>query len=108
LWDYPSKRCFFSRSTQQEYFVKTRNNHSKKALSQIERLADVRFVYSPNLIQSERKVSLSFENNRLSTVLNEFLTPLHISYEVVGNRIVLSKKRQKLRYQPMLPKNSQT
>ena len=45
----------------------------KKALSQIERLADVRFVYSPNLIQSERKVSLSFENNRLSTVLNEFL-----------------------------------
>jgi iron complex outermembrane receptor protein len=68
----------------------------KKALSQIERLADVRFVYSPNLIQSERKVSLFFENNRLSTVLNEFLTPLHISYEVVGNRIVLSKKEAEI------------
>jgi iron complex outermembrane receptor protein len=64
----------------------------KRALTQIERLADVKFIYSPNLIQSERKVNLSFDNNRLSTILNEFLTPLNISYEVVGNRIVLSKK----------------
>jgi hypothetical protein len=65
----------------------------KRALTQIERLADVKFIYSPNLIQSERKVNLSFDNNRLSTILNEFLTPLNISYEVVGNRIVLSKRK---------------
>jgi hypothetical protein len=44
----------------------------KRALTQIERLADVKFIYSPNLIQSERKVNLSFENNRLSTFLMNF------------------------------------
>jgi len=63
----------------------------KKVFSQIERQADVKFVYSPNTIRSDQKVSLA-TTNKLSEVLRELLIPLDISYEVVGTRILLRKK----------------
>ncbi|MEZ4902196.1 MAG: carboxypeptidase-like regulatory domain-containing protein [Spirosomataceae bacterium] len=63
----------------------------RKVFGQIEKQADVKFVYSPNTIRSNQKVSLA-TTNKLSEVLKELLTPLDISYEVVGTRILLRKK----------------
>lgn len=63
----------------------------KKVFSSIEKQADVKFVYSPNTIRSNQKVSLA-TTNKLSEVLRELLLPLDISYEVVGTRILLWKK----------------
>ncbi len=63
----------------------------KRALTQIEKLANVRFVYSGQTIQTSRKVSLSAVNRKLSSVLDEVLTPLGIAYEEVSARIVLRK-----------------
>lgn len=63
----------------------------KKVFSSIEKQADVKFVYSPNTIRSNQKVSLA-TTNKLSEVLRELLLPLDISYEVVGTRILLRKK----------------
>ncbi len=63
----------------------------KRVFNTIEKQANIKFVYSPNAIRSDQKVSLVM-TNKLSEVLRELLTPLNISYEVVGTRILLRKK----------------
>lgn len=63
----------------------------KRVFSTIEKQAGVKFVYSPNAIRADQKVSLA-TTNKLSEVLKELLQPLQISYEVVGARILLRKK----------------
>ncbi len=65
----------------------------KKILSQIEKQADVKFVYSSNTIRLNQKVSIVISNN-LAEVLNDLFAPLQISYEVIGDRILLRKKSQ--------------
>ncbi len=63
----------------------------KSALTQIEKSANVRFVYNLQTIQTSRKVSLTAVNRKLSSVLDEVLTPLGIAYEEVSARIVLRR-----------------
>jgi iron complex outermembrane recepter protein len=64
----------------------------KKALSQIEKMTDVKFVYSSNTISGNQKVSLNANNEKLSEVLKEIFMPFQLSYEVVGTRILLKKQ----------------
>ena len=64
----------------------------KKVLSQIEKLAEVKFVYSSNTISGNQKISLKANNERLSEVLKEIFMPFQVSYEVVGSRILLKKQ----------------
>lgn len=56
----------------------------RNILSSIAKQANVKFVYSSNTIQATRKVSLAARNEKLSKVLDELLTPLQVSYEVVS------------------------
>lgn len=72
--------------------LRTGTSTVKKVLFQIEKKADVKFVYSPNAIQAEQIVSFNFSEDKLSKVLEELLSPLNISYEVIDNRILLRKK----------------
>ena len=64
----------------------------KKVLSQIEKMADVKFVYSSNTISGNQKITLKANNEKLSEVLKEILLPFQVSYEVVGSRILLKKQ----------------
>src|SRR5688572_3626315 len=64
-------------------------------LKQIEDKAAVRFVYSKNFITLEQDVSISASNEKLAAVLNKLLTPLHIQYEAIKDRIVLKKLKHK-------------
>ncbi|WP_373512601.1 carboxypeptidase-like regulatory domain-containing protein [Persicitalea sp.] len=61
-------------------------------LSYIEKNSEVKFLYSPNLIRSSRKVTLNASNEKLSVVLDKLLVPQNISYELVGKRIILKRK----------------
>jgi TonB-linked SusC/RagA family outer membrane protein len=63
----------------------------KVVLDRVEKAAGVRFIYSPELIQSYRKVSLDFRDKRLADILTTLLVPLKITYEVVGNQILLKR-----------------
>ena len=65
----------------------------KKVLSKIEKAVDVKFVYSSNTINANQKVSLNANNEKLSDVLMQLLTPIDITYKVVGSRIVLRKDK---------------
>ncbi|MGV3558012.1 TonB-dependent receptor [Larkinella arboricola] len=63
-----------------------------KVLKRIENQANVKFVYSTKSIQAEQKTSVNVSNGKLSKVLDDLLSPLDVSYEVVGSRILLRKK----------------
>ncbi|WP_082217581.1 TonB-dependent receptor [Dyadobacter psychrophilus] len=67
----------------------------KKVLSLIEKQAGVRFIFSSKLIQSGRKVSIQQSNQELSKVLNDFLVPLGLTYEVSGKNIVIRPSETK-------------
>ncbi|MCF2446518.1 TonB-dependent receptor [Dyadobacter sp. CY345] len=61
----------------------------KNALNKIEDQTKVKFVYSKELIQSNRSVSISASNQHLAKTLDALLNPLNISYRVVSGRILL-------------------
>ena len=63
----------------------------RKVLNELEKQADVRFVYSSSAIPSRQLVTVRATNEKLIDVLNTLLTPLHITYEVVGTRILLRR-----------------
>ena len=66
------------------------NTEVQTALSQIEKIAEVKFIYSPNMINAERKISLTIQNQKLSEVLSRLFSPLSINYKSFGNQIILS------------------
>ncbi|WP_232540936.1 TonB-dependent receptor [Spirosoma endbachense] len=61
----------------------------KKVLHQIEKQVDARFVFSPELIQSNRKISVRSQAEPLADVLNRVLKPLQLTYEVSGSNIII-------------------
>jgi iron complex outermembrane receptor protein len=66
------------------------NVEIQTALSQIEKVAEVKFIYSPSMINAERKISLKVQNQKLSEVLSHLFIPLSINYKNFGNQFILS------------------
>ncbi|MCF0061508.1 TonB-dependent receptor [Dyadobacter chenwenxiniae] len=78
-----------------EISLKVESLEVKKVLQMIEKQADVKFVYSTSSIQGSQNTNLKEVKGSLNKVLDQLLTPLNVSYEVVGNsRILLRKKPQ--------------
>jgi len=76
-----------------EVSLKVESIEVKKVLQMIEKQADVKFVYSTSSIQNTQSTNLREIKGPLNKVLDQLLTPLNVSYEVVGNaRILLRKK----------------
>ncbi|OZI05321.1 SusC/RagA family TonB-linked outer membrane protein [Siphonobacter sp. BAB-5385] len=66
------------------------NEEVSTALRQIGRQAAVQFMYSPQVIQATRKVSLQAQNERLSHILETlFGNASQIRYKVKGSTIIL-------------------
>lgn len=64
------------------------NTEIQDVLSLLSKEADVKFTYSPKLIEAGRKVSLHVEDEKLSDVLPRILQS-DISYKVIGQQIAL-------------------
>lgn len=76
-----------------EISLKVESMEIKKVLNLIEKQADVKFVYSTGSIQKAQNTSFKELKGPLYKILDQLLTPLNVSYEVVGNtRILLRKK----------------
>ncbi|GAB4022023.1 TonB-dependent receptor [Spirosoma koreense] len=73
----------------QRITIQVDGQNVKKVLHQIEKQVDARFVFSPQLIQSDRKISVRSQAEPLSDVLNRVLKPLQLTYEVSGNNIII-------------------
>jgi TonB-linked SusC/RagA family outer membrane protein len=68
------------------------NVEFKQVLNNLEKAADVKFVYSSKAIQPNRKVSINATERKLSEVLEMVLRPLQINYQVVGGQIILNSQ----------------
>ncbi|TDE17175.1 TonB-dependent receptor [Dyadobacter psychrotolerans] len=75
----------------QKVSVSATGSEVKKVLNQMEKQADVRFVFSSKLIKSTRKVTVTVQNKPLSEALDDILTPLGLQYEVSGKIIILKR-----------------
>lgn len=64
----------------------------KTILSKLEKEAKVKFMYSVEVIQADRIVSLNAKNQLLGEVLESLLSPLNIAYRSTFNGIVLTPK----------------
>ncbi len=64
----------------------------KAILTQISRLAEIRFVYSAQMVPARKRVSLSARDQSLREVLYILLEPLNIFYQLSGNQIILMRK----------------
>jgi TonB-dependent starch-binding outer membrane protein SusC len=90
--------CSYAKETNAQDLLKKRitlkikSEEVRNILSEIEKLSGGKFMYSPEIIQSNRKVSIVAKNEEMAAVLNRLLQPLGIRYEVVNNYIILSRK----------------
>lgn len=76
---------------QQKITVRIEEKGLTEALSELENAAKINFFYSPKNISAKRKISIVAKNRELRDVLKELFTPLSISYEIQGERILLKK-----------------
>lgn len=67
------------------------NKDIKSILRNIENAADVKFTYRPKLISIDQRISINANNEKLSEVLEKLLKPLNISWEIIGDQIILKK-----------------
>jgi TonB-dependent starch-binding outer membrane protein SusC len=61
-------------------------------LEKIEKAADVRFLYSFELIKANRKVSLEVSNERLEKVLETLFRPLNVTFEATNKQTIVLKR----------------
>ncbi|MCF0053879.1 TonB-dependent receptor [Dyadobacter sp. LJ53] len=76
----------------QKITVVAAGSEVKKVLNQVEKQADVKFVFSSKLIKSARKVNVNATEKPLYEVLDQILTPLGLQYEVSGKIIILKRQ----------------
>ncbi|OUJ75129.1 TonB-dependent receptor [Hymenobacter crusticola] len=67
------------------------NQELKAVLRLISQQADVKFVYSSRLINTQQKVTLQAREQRLDEVLNGLLTPLNLAFDVLQNQVVIRR-----------------
>lgn len=71
--------------------IKAENQKIGQVLKTIGKLSGASFMYSPEIIQSGRNVSVSATNESLGQVLHSLLDPLNISFETSQSQILLKR-----------------
>jgi TonB-linked SusC/RagA family outer membrane protein len=85
--------------------IRLTNLPLKEAIAQLQTRTQVRFVYSSRIRLDER-VTLVADNEKLASVLDRLLRPLHIDYRVINDQIALSRQKPKetvINMQPIDP-----
>lgn len=76
--------------------VQIENKPLKTALGILEKSANVKFTYLPQLVSKNDKVSISANMQPLSVILEKLLKPLNLAYEASGEYIILTKAETQL------------
>jgi TonB-linked SusC/RagA family outer membrane protein len=67
----------------------------KEVLNEIEKQTDYLFIYS-NEVNTNEEISISVNQKEVSEVLNSILYEKEMKYSIVGNHLLLSKKRNEI------------
>lgn len=73
----------------QRMSIRLDNNTVRQALLALEKSAHVKFVYSRQIVQIDRKISLAATDERLASILERLLKPLQLRYVVTGSQIAI-------------------
>lgn len=73
--------------------VEAANKPLKTVLAQIEKEANVQFMYSSKVVGAERKVDVSVSGKPLGAVLQTVLEPLGLGYRISGEHIIVSRTK---------------
>ncbi|WP_240625463.1 SusC/RagA family TonB-linked outer membrane protein [Spirosoma pollinicola] len=63
----------------------------KTVLHSIEKAANVKFSYSPQIVRSRQLVSMRVQNSTLKEVLEKLLIPLKVDFSISGEQIILAR-----------------
>lgn len=74
--------------------IQVSNQSFEKTLLAIEKKANVKFAYRSTLTKPDNSFTLESSGEPLSDLLDRFLNPLRIKYEISGEHIVLRKTNQ--------------
>ena len=95
-----SVMCCYAKDTRGQKMLKKKitlkfdKEEIKKVFSEIERITDAKFVYSPELVDVTKTVNVDMRKEELANVLTNLLRPFNVSYEVINNYIILRKKEE--------------
>ena len=64
----------------------------KAVLKTITAYTEVGFTYNSSILPSKQKITVVANDERLGDVLSRILSPFNISYEVIGNEVILKRK----------------
>lgn len=74
---------------EQRVTIRLENTTVRQVLSTLEKTAHVKFVYSREVVRTDQKVTVTATDERLGTLLDQFLKPLQIGYVVTGHQVAL-------------------
>lgn len=69
--------------------LRVENQRLRSTLAQLEKAAQINFMYQSKVLSSNPRISVNATNRRLGDVLTELLADLRIEYQVIGRQIVL-------------------
>jgi len=86
--------CWVGLVVAQDVFNKQVSIHAdnlplKKIIEDIQQQTSIRFVYSPNVIEDNKKVSFNCSNKQLKAFLEDFFYPYGIGYKVIHEKKIL-------------------
>ncbi|SFF17395.1 TonB-linked outer membrane protein, SusC/RagA family [Spirosoma endophyticum] len=70
--------------------LKTENRSLAEVLLLIGKQVDITFTYRTKLLPEQPVVSVNYRNDKLSTILNQLLTPISVKYRIIGKQVVLT------------------
>jgi TonB-linked SusC/RagA family outer membrane protein len=65
--------------------ISVSNKELRSVLKEVSKITGAKFLYSREIIQSDRRITITVKDKPLSDFLAQVLTPLHISFEVDKN-----------------------
>lgn len=88
--------------------LQMQNKAVKEVIGEIRRQTNADFAFSKEIINADRKVSISVNNKPLGDVLNDILTPLELSYQVSEELIIITKGQKIVQTYPLKGKITST
>jgi TonB-linked SusC/RagA family outer membrane protein len=72
------------------------NQKIKNVLTDIEKSVRIKFSYNPQSISVDKKVTFDYQNRKLGDILEEVLSGANLTFEVVGNYIIIIEKSSEI------------
>ncbi|WP_254060935.1 SusC/RagA family TonB-linked outer membrane protein [Mucilaginibacter sp. L196] len=76
---------------EQRFDVNIHSSNLGTALKQLEKDANLKFVYRKSLVEGEAEISIDAKQQTLKKILTTLLQPRGIAFEIISGRVVLSK-----------------